>query len=44
MTSKNITKHKSFDFAIAIVKLYQYLTTEKRNTLFQNRYYEAAQV
>jgi four helix bundle protein len=30
MMSKNITKDKSFDFAIAIVKLYQYLTTEKK--------------
>ena len=26
---KNIIKDKSFDFAIRIVKLYQYLTTEK---------------
>lgn len=26
---KNIVKDKSFDFAIRIVKLYQYLTTEK---------------
>lgn len=26
----NVIKHKSFDFAIRIVKLYQYLCTEKK--------------
>ena len=34
---KNIVKDKSFDFAIRIVKLYQYLTTEKNEYILSKQ-------
>lgn len=34
---KNIIKDKSFDFAIRIVKLYQYLTTEKNEYILSKQ-------
>ena len=35
--TKNIVKNKSFDFAIRIVKLYQYLTTEKNEYILSKQ-------
>lgn len=29
MKEDNIVKHKSFDFAVRIIKLYQYLSSDK---------------
>ena len=34
---KNIVKDKSFDFAIRIVKLYKYLTTEKNEYILSKQ-------
>lgn len=39
MKKDNIIQQKSFAFAIRIVNLYKYLTTEKKNLFFQNNFW-----
>lgn len=35
---ENVIQLKTFEFAVRIVKLYQYLVEEKKNGYFQNKY------
>ncbi len=37
----NIIKNKSYKFALRIIKLYKYLSEEKKSIFFQNNYLEA---
>ena len=39
MYQSNPLLEKSLKFAARIVKLYQYLVKEKKETIYQNRYY-----
>lgn len=41
---KSIIRDKAKLFAIRIIRLYQYLTSEKKNISFRNNYYVPAQV
>lgn len=43
MRNDNIIETKSVDFAVRIVKLNQYLATEKKSMCFQSNCYEAVQ-
>jgi hypothetical protein len=38
---ESVIKVKSYQFSLRVIKLYKHLTEDKRNTFFQNKYYEA---
>ncbi|ATC35005.1 MULTISPECIES: four helix bundle protein [Elizabethkingia] len=37
MKEDNIVKHKSFDFAVRIIKLYQYLSSDKKEFILSKQ-------
>jgi hypothetical protein len=39
MKQGNVIVEKSYNFAVRVVKLSQYLTQEKKNLFWQNKYY-----
>ena len=38
MEGENIVQQKSYNYAIRIIKLYQYLAAEKKNMNYRNKY------
>ncbi len=44
METQFVIYDKSFKFSKRIIKLYKYLTNEKKSLLYQNRYYVLEQV
>ena len=39
MKKESVVMNKSYAFALRVVKLYKYITIEKRSMFFQNNYY-----
>lgn len=42
MKKDNVVRDKSDAFTLRIIRLYQYLCNQKKNTFYRNRFYVAA--
>ena len=44
MKENNIIEEKSFEFAVRVVNLYKYLTSEKQEFVMSKQFYDLVQV